>query len=210
MKRLAVLAGMGLALALGPAEARSAGGTEAHGKAEGGHEAEDGHEAVPFYMNQDLWKFINLGVIVLIAMRLGAGALGPALQQRGETVRRELDEARVALETAEKRLDDAEFRLARLHDEIEELKRDGRKAAQAEKERIAADARAAAEEVGRRTRSQLALETQKAKRELREYLAALVVERVRQELRSKVERQGDAPFVNTILDRVEALPSARA
>lgn len=170
-----------------------------------GHETEH-HEVVPWYKNMDLWKAINLGVIIWVVMRMAGGdQVGPNLRRRSDVIRTELDEARLALETAEKRLDDAEFRLARLHDELESLRQQGRQTAQSEQARLLAEAEEAAAELGRRTKRQIELETAGAKRELRRYMAGLIVQRVRENLKRRVEREGDAPFVNTILDKVEAL-----
>jgi F-type H+-transporting ATPase subunit b len=192
-----------------PAEAESGAASHSEAASHGKAETHEGEEhAVPWYWNADLWKVINLLVIFGLAMWFGLGGIGPALRQRSSTIRTELDSARSALESAEKRFDDAEFRLARLHDEIEELRQEGRRLAQSDRERIIANAHAAAEEIGTKNRIQIGQLGEAAKLELRGYVAELVVGRVRQELQSKVERQGDAPFVHTILEQVEALPAA--
>jgi F0F1-type ATP synthase membrane subunit b/b' len=185
-------------------------GTDEHAAgAAAGHAEEaghDGHAAVPWYRHQDLWKFINLGLLVALVLYKVGGLVAPALAKRSKGIRGDLDQAREALQSAEQRYDDAELRLARLHDELEELRQDGKRLTEADKVRIVSDARAGAEEIGQRTRKQIGLETQNAKRELRHYVAALVVQKVRQDLQSRVERDGDGPFVRTILEKVEALP----
>ena len=193
------------------AESQTAGHaqTATHGEGEKheGAEHEGEEHAVPWYRNVDLWKVINLLVLLYIGMRMGLRGIGPALRQRSNTIRTELDTAHAALESAEKRYDDAEYRLARLHDEIEELRQDGRRFAQSDRERIIANAHLAAEQIGAKNRVQIQLLTESSKRELRQFMAELVVGRVRQELQNKVARQGDAPFVQTILQQVEALPA---
>jgi F-type H+-transporting ATPase subunit b len=184
-------------------EKRTGNPVEAPEHASAGHD--DAYPHVPWYKNMELWKFINMGLILLLVFHMVGGSPKGSLQRRSDKIRHELDEARHALETAETRLDDAELRLARLHDELERMREEGRQAAASEKARIIDEARRSAEDLGRRTQRQIEVETLRAKRELREHMASLIVRQVREELQGRIEREGDAPFVNTILQKVEAL-----
>ncbi len=181
----------------------SAHGTSDHGESEG-HEG-GGHAPQPWYRNQDLWKLINMGVIVFLIMHLAGGGMRTGMRNRSSSIRNELFSARSALEAAEKSLDDVEFRLAKLREEIDEMRETARRLAEQEKERIFQEAETAAQGVAIGAKRQIEVQIRGSKRELREYVAGLMVDRVRSQLIQRVEQDGDAPFVDSLLRKVEVL-----
>lgn len=91
------------------------------------------------YPGLELWKFVNLGVFILVALYLH-GRLGrpirEALRARGEGIKRELARAEQERDQALGKLAEVEKRLADLDGEVASIAERAKIEAEAERERI--------------------------------------------------------------------------
>jgi F-type H+-transporting ATPase subunit b len=139
----------------GKAKADEHGGQAAgeHGAAEhGADEFDIGHGNATPALNQpqewrfdlSIWTFVVFLLLLAILTKFAWGPIAAALEQREETIARQIEEARLASEKAATQLKAYEARLAAATDEARQIVAGARKDAEIAKDKIVAEARDAA------------------------------------------------------------------
>jgi len=118
---------------------------------------------------------MNFAIVVGVIWWLSRKSLPAAFRNRTATIQKQLEEARKASEDANRRLSDIESRLARLGDEISEMRALSEKEAAAEEQRIKASAEEEARRIAESAEQEIASATKSARRELAAYAADLAV-----------------------------------
>ena len=118
---------------------------------------------------------INFAIVIGVIWWLSRKHLPAAFRNRTATIQKQLEEARKAGEDANRRLSDIESRLARLGDEISEMRALSEKEAAGEEERIKAAAEEESRRIAESAEQEIASATKAARRELAAYAADLAV-----------------------------------
>jgi F-type H+-transporting ATPase subunit b len=124
----------------------------------------------PFIM-----MIFNFAVVVVILMWKVRPAIRRSVAKRHDTIKAALEEASLLREQARAKLEEYTNQLARAEKEIEQMVTDIRQGAEAEKQRILADAEAQARALERDAEQRIAAEIERARADLeREVVAAAV------------------------------------
>lgn len=157
------------------------------------------------YPGFELWKFVNLGVFVGVAVyihrRLGR-PIRQALRSRGERIKLELRDALAERDNALRKLEEVEARLNRLDEEVASAREQARLEAEAESERIR---RATGAETAKLTeQGQREIETvaKIAKRELRRFAAEQSVKLAEESIRRELTPEDDSRLIDTRVDQI--------
>src|SRR6185369_6523211 len=89
------------------------------------------------YPGLEVWKFLNLGVFILVMLKLAGKPLESALQSRRERIQAELNAAQKEKDAALATLAEADSLLARREDDISSIAAHARQEAEEEKARLA-------------------------------------------------------------------------
>lgn len=118
---------------------------------------------------------INFAIVVAVIWWLSRKNLPAMFRNRTAAIQKQLEEARKASEDATRRLSDIESRLARLGDEIGQMRALSEKEATAEEERIQAAAEEESRRIAESAEQEIASATKAARRELAAYAADLAL-----------------------------------
>jgi F-type H+-transporting ATPase subunit b len=188
LARGALAAGAALAV---PALARAAGAG-----GEGGGEA--------------FWEWLNLAVLIAALVYFGRKPVSTFLSERKSGIERDIQGAEQLLRDAETRLREWSARAARLEDEVAEIRRVARDAAQQEAERIVADARAASERIRRDAAAAVQREAERARRRLRQEAADLAIAGAERRLAAALEPADGDRLFDEFVARIERAPAPGA
>jgi F-type H+-transporting ATPase subunit b len=119
------------------------------------------------------------------------------LQELILSIEKTITETERARKSAEENLKAVRKRLAELGDEIEQIKKDGEAAGQAEKKRILAQARQEADRIRSFARQEINRHSQLALRKLRKYAAELAVSLAR----SRIEKRMTAKLHSRLIEK---------
>lgn len=178
----------------------------AHGESGGGHGG--GHGAA----NLDFWKWINFGIL--------AGLIGYALYKKGggfftartAEIRRDLDSSAKLKLDAEARYADVERRLAKLDDEIADLKAQARTESEAEGRRIRQETEREIAKIRSQAEQDIASAGTAAQQELRAYAASIAVNLAERRIRERLTPETDSALVGRVaadIERQGGSPEAR-
>jgi ATP synthase F0 subunit b len=144
----------------------------------------------------EAWKFFNLLLFIGLLIWLLRRPIGASLVARRDTIRRELMRAQEERRAALAKLEEVEARLARLDAEVETVRAQAKRNAEAERENIV---RATAEET-RRLREQAQREIESAgkvaRQDLRRYAAEQSVRMAEELIRRDIGAEDDARLMN--------------
>jgi F-type H+-transporting ATPase subunit b len=171
-------------------------------QAAGGSEDEGGH------LSEFLWQSFNLALLLGVLVYFGRKPIQSYFAERREEIRDGLDSSARLLDEAETRLSEWQGRLARLDAEIEEIRSTTHRLAEAERERILADARASAERVRRDSAAAVEQEVRRARTALREEASDLAVELAARLLRESVNESDRDRLLDEFVERVGRAPGA--
>jgi F-type H+-transporting ATPase subunit b len=166
---------------------------------------EEGEEPMspPFVM-----MLFNFAVVVIILMWKVRPAIRRYVAKRHDTIKAALEEASLLREQARAKLEEYTSQVARAEKEIEQMVTDIRQSAEAEKQRILADAEAQAQALKRDAEQRIAAEIERARAELeREVVAAAiaVAERLIREQATKSDHTRLADdFIQDVTDQAQA------
>ncbi len=118
---------------------------------------------------------LNFGIVVGLITWASKKNLPTLFRSRTATIQKSIEEARRASEDANRRLSEIESRLARMDDEISEMRATSDKEAAAEEQRIKAAAAEDARRIVESAEQEIAAATKAARRELTTYAADLAV-----------------------------------
>ncbi|MEN8182578.1 MAG: F0F1 ATP synthase subunit B [Myxococcota bacterium] len=171
--------------------------------ASGGDSREDELEVV-FDM---VWHAVNLALLVGVIVYFGRRPIQAYFAERRDGIRQSLESSTRLLEEAEARLAEWQGRLDRLDGEIEEIRTATHRLAEAERERILADARASAERVRQDAAAAVDQEVRRARAVLREEAADLSVDLAERMLRDQVRDEDRTRLLDEFVERVGRAPS---
>jgi F-type H+-transporting ATPase subunit b len=158
------------------------------------------------YPGLEIWKFVDLGIFLAVAIYILKKPIKQALSTRRERIRQQILEAQQERDRAAEELSEAEAKLARIDLEVESIRRQAREEADLETKRQAA----AAEQEMQRLRAQadreLELARKTARRELQKFLASRSIDLARESVSSQLRPEDD---VRLIRERVRELREAR-
>jgi F-type H+-transporting ATPase subunit b len=142
---------------------------------------------------------LNFAVLVFILIRFGGPIIKGMLKERHQTIRKDLDEARLLREQAEARLKEYEGRLANIEREIADIMAGIRKEADAEAGRIVAAAQEAATRMRKDAEFAISQEGRRLELELRREAAELAVDTARKLLSSKMTEADQKKLAETFV-----------
>jgi len=97
-----------------------------------------------FKFDMAIYSFVVFLILLAVLFKFAWGPIAAALEQREETIARQIEEARLASEKAAQQLKEYEARLAAATDEARQIVAQSRKDAEVAKDKIVAEAREAA------------------------------------------------------------------
>lgn len=173
----------------------------ASGGGEGGHHVDTAKQMKDFG-----WRVVDfIALVGIIVWALKKANVKSALAERREGIEKALAEAREARTAAEKKLAEYTDKLAKANQEIDEIYAAIKKEGELEKERIIAEAKAAAAKISEQAGMTAAQEVQKARAELREEAARLAVQLATQTLKDAVKKDDQDRLVGEYLNKVVEL-----
>lgn len=167
----------------------------------GDHHADSGALIKDF-----VWRVINFAILVgIVVWALKKANLKGSLAERQATIEKSLREARAARDAAEAKLVEYTGKLDKANQEIEQLRSAMLQDAEAEKQRIIAEARAAAAKIATQATQSAEQEVVKARAALRAEAARLAVELAAGKLSGAVQKADHDRFVQDYLGKVGQL-----
>jgi F-type H+-transporting ATPase subunit b len=145
-----------------------------------------------------IFRWINFA-IVFVAIVWAFSKAGPYFRARSEAIQAAVAEGTRAREEAEAKKRDAEASLANLPAEIEALKAQARRDAEADRERIKAMTREEAAKVEHAADVEIAAAERTAVLALKSYAAGLAVERAEVLLREQITTASDSIIVSSFV-----------
>jgi F-type H+-transporting ATPase subunit b len=155
------------------------------------------------------WHALNLLLLLGVVFYFGRRPIREFFGERRASIRENLESSARQLAAAERGLAEWEGRLERLDAEIEEVRSASQRLAEAERERILAEARAAADRIRSEAGAAVEQEVRRARKALREEAADLAVGLAEQLLRAEVAAADRERLVDEFVERIERPPSAR-
>jgi F-type H+-transporting ATPase subunit b len=180
----------GVALALIPAARAQHGEGEA---APAGH-AEHGPSRIWIWAN----FFILAGGLGYLAAKQG----GPFFKQRGEEIRKGIEDAARIKADAEARAAAIETRMASLAADIEELRYRGTHEIAAESERISIETEQSLAKIKVQAGQEIAAAAKSARQELKVYAADLALELAEKKIRTELTAEADAGLMRNFVDNL--------
>jgi F-type H+-transporting ATPase subunit b len=171
--------------------------------ASGGGESHADNGAV---MKDFVWRVVNFVILAgILFWALKKANLKGALADRQVQIEKNLRDAREARDVAEAKLKEYSEKLSRANQEVDELRVAMLQEAEAEKQRIIAEARVAAEKLARQAVQAADQEVLKARAALRAEAARLAVELAAGKLAGAVQKADHDRFVQDYLGKVGQL-----
>jgi F-type H+-transporting ATPase subunit b len=161
-------------------------------------------------INHDPWlsflfKVVNFGILMAILIKALKKPLGNFLKNRRTRVREALEEAERAKAEAQRKMQDYEKRLARIDEEIEEIRHALRGEGEREKARIIHDAEQMAEKIRAQAQATAQQEIQVAQQVLREEVADLAVKLAEEILKKGMSKADQKKLVEEYVAQMETL-----
>jgi len=154
------------------------------------------------YPGFELWKFFNLFLFIGVLFYILRRPLGEAMRARREAIRRDLMRAQEERNAALAKLEEVEARLAKLDEEVDSVREQAQRDAEAERERIARST----EEDTRKLREQSVREIESAgkaaRAELRRYAAEQSVRLAEEMIRRDIRPEDDARLVKQSIEEL--------
>jgi F-type H+-transporting ATPase subunit b len=157
-----------------------------------------------------LWPALNLALLIGALVFFARKPLRAYFASRRSEIQGRLQSASDQLAAAESEYAQWQRRLIGLDAELEEIRRHARERAEAESERILADARAAAERIRRDADAAVALELRRAREVLCDEATELAISLARERLERAVTDADRDRLLDEFIDVVGAAPGARA
>ncbi len=154
------------------------------------------HDGDPYLF----WKIVNFailaGILGFIAVKVG----GPAFRERGEEIRRSIDDARVIREEAEARAAAIESRIAGLSTDLDQLRETSRSEMASEELRIQEETARQAAKLEENAAQEIQQATKRAEQELRNHAAKLAVQLAEDRVKSRLTPNTQASLVRRFVD----------
>jgi len=167
---------------------------------------EEGEEPMspPFIM-----MLFNFGVVVTILMWKVRPAIRRYTAKRHDTIKAALEEASQLREQARAKLEEYTSQLARAEKEIEQMVTDIRQGAEAEKQRILADAQAQAQALTRDAEQRIAAEIERARAGLEREVVAAAIAVAERLIREQATKGDHTQLADTFIQDLQTQADAR-
>ena len=166
----------------------------------------EGHGITPAVWKDFGWRVLNFVVLAgILIWAIKKANMKGSLADRQALIEKNLEEARIARESAEAKLKEYTEKLAKANQEVDELRTAMMKEAEVEKARLLAEAKVAAEKVAVQAAQAADQEVLKARSELRAEAARLAVELAEGKLSGAVQKADHDRFVQDYLGKVGQL-----
>jgi len=175
--------------------------------------AEEAHGTETNIFNADIGNFIFtlviFGLVVWILSRTLWKPLLNVLNEREKTIRESLEAARREREEAARLLAEYQGRLERAHAEAAALVEEGRRDAEATRQRILAQAQQETRDMAARARREIRLATDAAIKEIYDHVAELAVEVAGRVLRKQLTPADHARLIEESVAEIRATGKAK-
>ncbi len=167
------------------------------------HAAGGEHESDAGALKETLFQALNLALLLGVLIYFGRKPIVEFFSTRREGIATELSESANLLRLAEQRNSELQRRLVDLNLEVDGIREDAGRRAEAEAERILTEARASAERIRRDAQSAVAQELRRAQLALREEAADLAMEIAAKKLGEEVGDADRDRLVDEFITRIE-------
>lgn len=157
-----------------------------------------------------LYPALNLLLLLAVLFRFGRRPIQAFFADRRTRIQEDLDSAARLLATAESRHAQLQRQLTRLDEELARIRATARERAEQERERILADAAAAAERIRSEARTAVQRETQRAREALRAEAAQLALELAAERLREEITEADRDRLLDEFIERIETRDAGSA
>jgi F0F1-type ATP synthase membrane subunit b/b' len=140
--------------------------------------------------------------IVLGLLIKGFGHGVPYFRSHAEEISQKIAEGARAREAAEKQRSEVQAKLARIDQDVAEMRAEAKRSAEAETERVKALARREADAVERAAQAEIAAAGQAAQRELRNLAARMAVERATAQLEKDLTPAAEAALFGVFVAEI--------
>ena len=157
-----------------------------------------------FLKNQGLWRVINLlvFVIILIYILRNKIGIGHLFDKRADSIVKELEQARLEKQEAERRLAEVDARLSRLDAEAAEIRAEAEREALRESERIRQAATLDAEKIRQAAEREIEGAMKAARTELRAFVAEHSVEMAETIIRREIRPEDNSRLLSKYIDEL--------
>jgi F-type H+-transporting ATPase subunit b len=204
-----------------PAKADPSHATDAaHADAKAQHKSGDHHDpydlshanaspdlanAAELRFDMSIYSFLVFLILLGVLYKFAWGPIATALQQREETIARQIDEARLASEKAAVSLRQYEARLAAATDEARQIVAGARKDAELAKDKIVAEAREAAQKERERAVADITVAKNQALDEIAQRSVQTAVSLAGQLIRREVKPQEHEALIGEAINEFSKL-----
>ena len=155
----------------------------------------------------ELFKWINFAIVAVALIWLFGKILPPKFRAHAEEISSMISKAQAAKAEADRRLRDAEQRLARLEEEVRGLREQAQRDAAAEAERIRALAKSDAEKVAISAKAEIEAAERAARIELKTLAAKLAVDGAESLLAKQLTPQTQDALVADFVKSLQGSPN---
>jgi F-type H+-transporting ATPase subunit b len=150
------------------------------------------------------WSWFNLVLLLAVLFYFARKAIPGLMAVRYASVKNEIDQANKLLEEAESKFAQWQEKIEQLDQEVEQIRTESLHLAEAEKERILAQARQTAERIRKEGKISIARELENARSELRAEAADLAIEFAREILEQQVNDGDRAKLLDGFIQGLES------
>ncbi|HWZ96322.1 MAG TPA: hypothetical protein VN025_01035 [Candidatus Dormibacteraeota bacterium] len=154
-----------------------------------------------------LFKWINFAIVAAVILWIFGKVLPPKFRANAETISSAITRATSIKAEADKQLADAEARLARLEQEVVELRALAQKEAAADAERIREMAKSDAEKISVAAKAEIEAAERSARVELKALAAKLAVDGAESLLAKQLTPQAQESLVSAFVESLEGRPN---
>ncbi|HSC45948.1 MAG TPA: hypothetical protein VLC94_08960 [Candidatus Acidoferrum sp.] len=155
----------------------------------------------------EIFKWINFAIVAGALIWVFAKILPPIFRANAENISSAITKATAAKAEADRQLNDAQQRLARLEDEVRSLRAEAQKDAAAEAERHRAMAQSDVERVAIAAKAEIAAAERAARIELKALAAKLAVDNAESLVAKQLTPQTQEALVASFVDSLQESPN---
>lgn len=155
----------------------------------------------------ELFKWINFAIVAAAFLWIFGKLLPPKFRANAENISSTITKATAAKAEADRKLQDAEQRLARMEDEVRGLREEAQKEAAAEADRIRALAKSDAEKIAIAANAEIAAAERAARIELKALAARLAVDGAESLLAKQLTPQAQDALITGFVKTLQGSPN---
>ncbi|MCH2172592.1 F0F1 ATP synthase subunit B [Myxococcota bacterium] len=150
------------------------------------------------------WLIFNFAVLIYVVYRFARKPISQFFSDRGAAIDADIRTASERLEEAEARHRELQSQVQGLDSELEEIRTQATRRAEAERDRILEDARLSAERIRSDASAAIAREVERAQAELRDQASELAIELAAGYLQERMDEGDRERLIEEFIERVEA------